>query len=123
MRPTFCRPCQPWLCALRRLIPSLACAQEAAGRSGDQAAEEEPAFRIGGAAAGAPAKAGLEVVHLLHGLGPPAELEDGTPGVAPHPGSTPQRGRGGFAAAARAEHQTEADLFRRLLLSRTGGGA
>ena len=48
---------------------------------------------------------------MLHGLGPPAQLEDGSAGVAPHPTS-------GFAAAAKAEHSSEADLFKRLLLSR-----
>ena len=47
------------------------------------------------------------------GLGPPAQLEDGSAGVAPHPG-----GQGAFAAAAKAEHTSEADLFRRMLLGR-----
>lgn len=71
--------------------------------------EEEQGFRIGGG--GERAKAGLEVVHVLHGLGPPAQLEDGSAGVAPHPSAN-------FAAAAKAEHTSEADLFKRLLLSR-----
>ena len=60
-----------------------------------------------------PTPSGLEVVHLVHGLGPPAQLEDVTPGVAAHPGAPP-----GFAAAARAEHAGEASLFRRMLLGR-----
>lgn len=55
-----------------------------------------------------------QVVHVLHGLGPPALLEDGTPGVMPHPGAAPAS----FAAAAKAEHVTEAGAFRKLLLSR-----
>jgi hypothetical protein len=85
-------------------------------QDGSQAGEEEePGFRIAGGST--TAKAGLEVVHLLHGLGPPAQLDDGTPGVAPHPGG----GGSGFAAATRAEHQGEAGLFRRLLLSRDAG--
>ena len=88
----------------------------------EQSAAEEPGFRIGGPSAGTPAKSGLEVVHLLHGLGPPPELEHGSSGVVPHPGAGGrQAGPGGFAAAAKAEHSTEADLLRRLLLSRGGG--
>ena len=94
--------------------------QEWAG--GEAEAEEEQGFRIGGSTAGTPAKAGLEVVHVLHGLGPPSELEDGGAGVAPHPGGGGPRAQGGFVAAARAEHQTEAGLFRRLLLSRGAPG-
>lgn len=53
------------------------------------------------------------MVHVLHGLGPPAQLDDGSAGVAPHPTGT-------FAAAAKAEHSSEADMFKRLLLSRGG---
>lgn len=78
--------------------------------------EAERGFRIAGGAT--TAKAGLETVHLVHGLGPPQRLQDGSAGVAPHPAGS---GGGGFAAAARAEHHGEADLFRRLLLSRGGG--
>lgn len=77
--------------------------------------EAERGFRIAGGAT--TAKAGLETVHLVHGLGPPERLEDGSAGVAPHPTGP----GGGFAAAARAEHHGEADLFRRLLLSRGSG--
>lgn len=84
-------------------------------QSGEEEAEAEQGFRIGGGAT-TTAKGGLEQVHLVHGLGPPAQLEDGTAGVAPHPGM----GGSGFAAAARAEHHSEADLFKRLLLSRGG---
>lgn len=75
--------------------------------------DEEAGFRIGGG--GERAKGGLEVVHVLQGLGPPAHLDDGSAGVAPHPGA-PQPP--GFAAAAKAEHNREADAFKRLLLSR-----
>jgi hypothetical protein len=96
------------------------------GDGGGGAGEDGGGFRIGGAAAGTLAKSGLEVVHLVHGLGPPRELEDGSAGVAAHPsgssgGGDGSKAGGRFAAAARAEHHTEAGLFRRLLLSRGGG--
>jgi hypothetical protein len=76
--------------------------------------EEQQGFRIGGATAGTRAKRGLELVHLVEGLGPGKDDDGGGPG---HGKS------GGFAAAARAEHATEATLFRRLLLSRGGASA
>lgn len=79
--------------------------------AGDDGEGPAAGFRIGGG--GESAKGGLEFVHVLLGLGPPATLDDGSEGVAPHPS-------GGFAAAARAEHTSEADLFRQLLLSRGG---
>jgi hypothetical protein len=99
--------------SLPACLPACRCLQEQADGGG----EEEGGFRIAGG--GASAKGGLELVHLVHGLGPPAELDDGSSGVAPQPGGG-ARAAGGFAAAARAEHTTEADLFRRLLLSRGG---
>lgn len=93
---------------------------EERGSGGEEEAQEaEPGFRIAGGKTGTTAKSGLEVVHVLHGLGPPSQLEDGSAGVAPHPGSK-QQGADKFAAAARAEHHTEADAFRHLLLSRGG---
>ncbi|EFJ39985.1 hypothetical protein VOLCADRAFT_100282 [Volvox carteri f. nagariensis] len=93
-------------------------------------------------------KGSSELVHVvyLEGLGPPLEREElpygyqrrgisaargeasqggggGALVPAPHPGLGPHSHGGSFRDQAKAEHESEHDLFRRLLLGKQGPGA